>query len=138
MPTVISGAESRKRWFGPMVTMADALWMIDETGRAFLVLSAIQAVLAFFVGLLMLIDAAAFCVLAYFLMRFKSRVAACMLLGLGLLEGTQTLVNRFGGQKAGGTHVILAVIVAWVGVRAVQATFKYWNLRRHAVVGQQS
>jgi hypothetical protein len=119
----------RWKWFnGPIASLEDADRVIREAAKSYFVLAAIQAAVAFLLGPWILVDAAIVAVGGFWLLKSKSRVSACLLLGLGILQACQTFLNKFGGQKQGGSNIILALIVVWVGVRAVQATFRYRQL----------
>jgi hypothetical protein len=71
-----------------------------------------------------IIDVAIYVIGGFFLLRFKSRAAAVTLLLLALGGAVATLFNRLGHDLGGGRNVVLAAIVLWVAIRAVDATFK--------------
>ena len=130
-----SSPQKADRWkwmVGPIATLDDADRVVRESAKGYFTLAAIQAVLGFVLNPWILVDAALVALGGLWLLKSKSRVAACLLLGLGILEAGQTLLNKFAGQKQGGTNVFLAAIVVWVGIRAVQATFRRHQLSRQA------
>jgi len=55
---------------------------------------------------------------------FKSRIVAILLLLLAIVTVLLTLKIFSGHGFSGGLNIILAAFVVWVGVRAVEATFK--------------
>jgi hypothetical protein len=129
VPDPNSQKPDRWKWMvGPIATLEDADRVVRESAKGYFTLAAIQAVLAFFLNPWILVDAGLVALGGLWLLKSKSRVAACLLLGLGILEAGQTFLNKFAGQKQGGTNVFLAVIVVWVGIRAVQATFRHHQL----------
>jgi cobalamin synthase len=117
-----------ERYFAVPHTIDEADKVIRDSAKGFFVIAGLLALTAFFLSPLVLIDAAVEAILAFILMKFKSRVAAVVLLGVALGELFQTVLNRFFGEQSGGRNVILAVIVVWAGVRAVQGTFKRRSL----------
>lgn len=101
----------------------EARRMIRESAIGFYTITGIQVVLSLLLGMSMLIDAVLFAGLAFWLQRTHSKIAATLLLGLAAISIVTTAMNQFGGG-AGGRNVVLSVIVFWVGVRAVVATYK--------------
>jgi hypothetical protein len=59
-----------------------------------------------------------------FLRRFNSRTAAIVLFILASVAMAVTVANKAGANLGGGTNIILALIVLWAAIRAVEATFK--------------
>lgn len=118
-------AEGKKGvWFSRIKTREDALKMVKDTSMAFFVLAAIQAALSFAVGFAVLYDAAIFSVGGLFLRRFNSRTAAVVLLFVAVLGLGITLANTAGADLGGGRNVVLALIVLWAAIRALEATYK--------------
>lgn len=101
-----------------------ALKVVTASASVFIVVAAIQAVVAFFVGYALLADAAIYAVLGAILMRFKSRAAAIILLLLAVVTSVVTVANAAGAKLGGGNNIFLSLVVLWAGVRAVEATFK--------------
>lgn len=73
-------------------------------------------------GVEAIIDGVIFAVCAFLLRKFNSRVMAVILLLLSVAGLVVTGINKFSGGT-GGQNLILAVIMIWVSVRAIQATF---------------
>lgn len=101
----------------------EARRMIRGSAMGFYAIAGIQAVISLLLGMSMLIDAVLFAGLAFWLQRTHSKIAATLLLGLAAISIVTTGMNQFGGG-AGGRNIVLSVIVFWVGVRAVVATYK--------------
>ena len=116
--------EKKKGWFSKIESRADALKTVRDTSSAFFVLAALQAALSFFVGFSVLLDAVIYVVAGYFLRRSNSRAAAVILLALAVLSAAVTFANKAGANLGGGNNIILAFIVLWAAIRAVEATFK--------------
>jgi hypothetical protein len=76
-----------------------------------------------FLGAEVLIDAAAFAGLGFWLYRTHSRAAATLLVGLSALGVGMTAMAPFGG-RVGGRNVVLAVVVFWAALRAALAAYK--------------
>jgi hypothetical protein len=119
--------------FTPITTGDDALQMIREASIAFFCVAALQAVVGATLASAMLTDAVIIAVLAGILMKWRSRIAAVLLLlvsGAGLVV---TVLNRLGTMAEGGKNIFLAVIMLIVAVRAVEATFKLHGRYRTAL-----
>lgn len=116
--------EKKKGSFSKLENRDDALKMVKDTSTAFFAVAALQAVLSYWIGLGVLVDAAIFAVCGFFLRRFHSRSAAVVLLVLALLTAGVTIANKAGADVGGGNNVILALVLLWAGIRATEATFK--------------
>jgi len=114
----------KNAWFSKIESKEDAIKVIKDSSNGFLVLAAIQFGLGFLIGMTTIIDGVIYAVLALLLRKFNSRAVAILLLLLSLVAIVVTGINKFGGGE-GGRNIILAVIMIWASVRAVQATFKY-------------
>jgi apolipoprotein N-acyltransferase len=117
-------APKKKGSFSKLESREDALKLVKDTSSAFFVIAVLQAALAYWIGLSILFDAVIYAVGGFFLRRFNSRVAAVALLVLALVGACVTVANRIGANLGGGNNFILASIVLWAAVRAVEATFK--------------
>lgn len=114
----------RKGLFAPIQDRDGAIALARDCGAAFVVIAAIQAALAYWIGLSILIDAAIYA-LCGFLIRFRlSRVAAVIAMLLALVAVGVTILNLIGRTRSGGVNIGLALILLVSGVRAVEATFK--------------
>jgi hypothetical protein len=102
----------------------DALKTVKDCSMVFFVIAALQAVLGFFIAPTIIIDAILFAVLAGILLKWRSRISAVLLLLLGCGALVMTVLNIFGITAMGGTNIILATIIVWAAIRAVEATFK--------------
>jgi hypothetical protein len=110
--------------FAPIATGDDALKMIREASLAFFFVAALSALLGVVLAPALLTDAVIIALLAGILMKWRSRIAAVLLLlvsGGGLVV---TVLNRLGLMAEGGKNIFLAVIMVIMAVRAVEATFK--------------
>ncbi len=111
-------------WFGEIETREEALKVIKDASNGFYFFAGLQIVLGYFImGASAIVDGVIFAVLAFLLRKFNSMVIAIFLLLLSVAGIVITGINRFGGGT-GGRNIILAVIMVWVSVRAIQATFK--------------
>jgi hypothetical protein len=114
----------RKGLFAPIKDRDGAMALARDCGAAFLVVAAIQAALAYWTGLSILIDATVYAVCGCFIRFRQSRVAAVIAMLLGLAALGVTILNLIGRTRSGGTNIVLAVIVFISGLRAMEATFK--------------
>ncbi len=116
--------EKKKGSFSKIESRDEALKMVKDTSRAFFFVAGLQAILSYWIGFGVLVDAAIFAIGGFFLFRFNSRAAAVALLLLALLSAGVTIANKAGANIGGGNNIILALIILWAGIRAVEATFK--------------
>jgi uncharacterized YccA/Bax inhibitor family protein len=119
--------EKSKSWktlFAGIDTREKAEQTVREAAKGFFIVAALQGGIGIFMAPAMLIDAALFAVLGGILLKWKSRTAAVLLLILSGMSFVVTILNRMGVMAEGGTNILLALIVTWVAVRAVEATFK--------------
>jgi cellulose synthase/poly-beta-1,6-N-acetylglucosamine synthase-like glycosyltransferase len=110
--------------FTPIVTGEDALKMVRDASLAFFFVAALQGLLGAFLFPALITDAVIIAVLAGILMKWRSRVAAVLLLVVTAGGLTMTVLNRLGVTAQGGKNIILAIIMVVAAVRAVEATFK--------------
>lgn len=121
-------AETKRRWYAPVLTEADAVQAIKEASSAFLVVAGLMAVFA----VVMKQYANFFDVMvmaggSLWLRRTASRVAAVLLAALVLLQIGVTVGNVAGATRSGGTNVILSIFMAVAAWRGAQAA---WLLHR--------
>ena len=79
------------------------------------------------------LDAILYLIFGAILLKFKSRVSAILLLLLTSGALVMTFINKINPDLkngTGGTNLFLAVIMIWVSVRAIQATFKLHRLEK--------
>ena len=98
--------------------------MIHGVSTAVLLVAALIGCLGLFVDPGLLVDAAAYGVLALVLKKHHSRVAAVLLLLVAVGTTITTVGNRFGASSSGGKNVVLAVLMTLAAARAVEGTFK--------------
>lgn len=109
--------------FGKIKNQENALTVIKDASNTFYFLAAIQIILGYFImGVEVIIDGVIFAVFAFLLRKFNSRVVAVILLLLSIAGLVITGINKF-GSGTGGQNLFLAVIMVWVSVRSIQATF---------------
>jgi uncharacterized membrane protein HdeD (DUF308 family) len=134
----MSSQESKKRpgMFGKIETKEDALKVIKDTAIAFYVVAALQIVLAFFIGLSAIIDGIIYIVLAFLLQKFNSRIVAVLMLILTGIGVVVTAMNRLGSGQ-GGRNILLALVMIWASIRAIQATFRLNTLSSEEETGNQ-
>jgi cobalamin synthase len=130
----ITPTESKPRknntWFGKIGSKEDAIKVIKDSSNGFYFLAALQIIIGYFVlGLTTIIDGVIIAVLAFVLWKFRSIVAAVFLLLFSIVSIVVTAINQFGGGT-GGSNTILAVLMIWISIRAVQATFKLHKLEK--------
>jgi len=116
--------QKKKGLFSKIESREDALNVVKDTSMGFFIVAGLQALLSFLVGYVVLFDALVYVVGGYFLRRFNSRIAAVVLLLLAFAGAGVTLANRGGANLGGGSNIILALIILWAAIRAVEATFK--------------
>ncbi len=119
--------------FSKIQDIDDAQKMTKDAAYGFYTLAALQGGIGFFIAPALLIDAAIIAILAFFLHKFKSRIAAILLFLLSSLMIFSTFQNKFGGGGEGGNNVILALIAFGIGVRAIEAAFKYQKYKKAVV-----
>ena len=110
--------------FSKITNKDEALKTIKDSSMGFFFVAALQAGLGYFIAPSLIIDGILYAVLAAILLKWKSRVAAVFLLLLGGAALVMTVLNKAGVTAEGGNNIFLAVIIFWVAIRAVEATFK--------------
>jgi hypothetical protein len=121
--------ESKIAWISTIETRDDALEVAKIASFAFFFLAALQLVLfKVWDSSGALISAMAMVAGGLAVLFVHSRAAAAVLLGLAGIEALVTLANMFGLHVGGrGSNILVAGLMVWVAVRAVQAT---WALDR--------
>jgi hypothetical protein len=110
--------------FARIGSRGDALKTVKDTSMVFFFIAALQAGIGLFIAPSIILDAILFAVLAGILLKWRSRISAVLLLLLGSGALVMTVLNIFGITAMGGTNIILATIIVWAAIRAVEATFK--------------
>jgi uncharacterized membrane protein len=114
----------KKGLFASIDNGAEAAKLVREASYGFLALAALQALVGMFLLPALLTDAVVLAILAGALMKWRSRIAAVLLLLVSGVEAGVTVLNRLGVMHQGGRNIFLAAIMLIVAVRAVEATFK--------------
>ena len=110
--------------FAKIVSREEALKTVKDSALAFLFVAVLQAAIGFFIAPSLIIDAVIFAILAGILWKWSSRVAAVLLLIMSGIVMVTTVITKLGIAAAGGSNIFLAIIILWVSIRAVEATFK--------------
>ena len=128
--TATATAKSKSKWFAAIATREEALKIINETAMGFFAVAAIQAVLGLVlmnansnVGAEVLIDVPLYVGLAAWLKWGLSRTAAVLLLVVASISAVTTVLGQLKIMD-GGKNMVLAAIVLWAAIKAVEATFK--------------
>ncbi|MDD5111021.1 MAG: hypothetical protein PHG85_00580 [Candidatus Altiarchaeota archaeon] len=114
--------------FRKIETREDALTMIKDVSKGFIVVAVILAAIGFFIDLYMLIDAFLFGFFGVVLFYTKSRLSAMALFLLSVFAFFTTVYNFMHPALGGGKNIFLAVILLWGGLRAVQAANRLHSL----------
>ena len=110
------------KWYGRIESKAQAEKIIKDISNAFFLVAALQVVVGYFsLGPTTIVDGIIFAVLAALLRRYKNFAVAVILLFISLASIVTTLLSRLGYLERGGKNIFLALIIAWISVRAVQA-----------------
>ncbi len=123
-PASVQPQQTKKNTlFGKIETKEEALKIIKDSSNGFYFLSALEIIAGYFViGISAIIDGIIFAICAFLLRKFNSKVVAIILLLISAMSLITTGVNKF-SNGSGGQNIFLAVIVVWISIRAVQATF---------------
>jgi hypothetical protein len=131
--TTVAPLKKKNSWFDKIETVEDCLSVIKDVSYGFFFVAFLQGVIGFALGANLWFDFAVYIILASILLKFKSRVAAVLLLLVTGLALVVTFLNRISPDPSlasGGTNIFLAIIIVWASVRAVQATFKLNKLSK--------
>ncbi len=118
--------KKKNAWYGKIETKEEALKVIKDSSYGFFFVAVLQAVIGFALGMNLWLDAILYLIFGAILLKFKSRVAAILLLLLTSGALIMTFINKINPDPSsgtGGTNLFLAVIMIWASVRAIQATF---------------
>lgn len=119
--------------FSKIETEEQALKIIRDTAYGFYFVVVLGLVLGLLVEQLqgLIFDAVLIAALTVLVHRLQSRVAAVLLMLLMFAELGITLHNKmYPHEASGGGNVLLAVIMTYCGVRALQATLRYHALTK--------
>ena len=119
--------ETKIAWLSKIETRDDALEVVKVASYAFFFLAALQLVLFLSVKSTAAFVVAGALVAGGAALRVHSRAAAGVLLAVSCVEALATIAKMFGAHPGMGSNIIVAGLMVWVAVRAVQAT---WALER--------
>lgn len=111
-----------RKLFRKIETVSDAEGVIRSASLLVLLYAGVKVILAWFIGLALLLDALLLALVAVPLLIFKNRFAAIAMLVLISLITLDTVVQAFAGRPS--LAVLIVVLLLWVSVRAVQAAFR--------------
>lgn len=117
-------ARQQSSMFKAITSREEALKTIRDASIGFFVLAVIQGAIGIFMMPSMLLDAAILAVLAGLLYWLKSRIAACLLMVMASTMAVTTVLTLLGMAEFGGRNIVLAAIVFWTAIKAIEATFK--------------
>jgi hypothetical protein len=129
-PKLGNPARKQNIWFGKIETADYAERIIKDVSNGLYFLGILQGVIEYLVlslGFAGIIDGVILLVLGFFIGK-QSRVTAVILLLYSFLIFVTTIAAAF-GVYPGGHNIVLAVILIWVAVRSVQATFTLYRLK---------
>ena len=119
--------ESKIAWISKIETRDDALEVVKVASYAFFFVAALQMVLFLAVNSGGALVVAGVALAGGAALRLHSRAAAGVLLAVSGIEALATVAKLFGAHPGIGSNVMVAGLMVWVAVRAVQAT---WALER--------
>ncbi|MDD5341895.1 MAG: hypothetical protein PHI73_00970 [Patescibacteria group bacterium] len=109
-------------WLGKIETKEQALKVIKNVSLGFYFVAGLQILLGIIIGSWeIVVDGAIFAVFSFLFSKFKNRTLAIILLVLSCLALLSTGYNIV-SSGLGGTNIILAIIMVWASIRAMQAT----------------
>jgi hypothetical protein len=109
--------------FSPIEDRETALKIVEDCFKGFLTLAALQTVIGAFLMKKLIIDGVLIAGLACGFKLWKSRVAAILLLAIGLVAAGTTVASLMGVKDMGGRNIFLAALFVYTGIRSVQAAF---------------
>lgn len=110
--------------FGEDPAKAKLLKNIKSDATFFYIIGGIQTLAWFVIGELLIVDAALNIGLSFVVHKFKSRVAACFLLGVTLLAVLSGIVQIAAGERIGLLFPVAMILRLFAAGRMVHATFK--------------
>jgi hypothetical protein len=119
--------EKKIAWLAKIETRDDALEVAKVASYAFFFVAALQMVLFLAVDSGGALVVAGVALAGGAALRLHSRAAAGVLLAVSCIEALATVAKLFGAHPGIGSNVMVAGLMVWVAVRAVQAT---WALER--------
>ena len=102
----------------------EALKIIMKSSYGFLIIAFLNGVIGFLTLPEIVPDAIFLLVSGLLLLWLKSRIVAILLLLFGTASLVVTLLNMLGYTKIVGTNIFFTIIIFWLSIKAVEATFK--------------
>lgn len=115
--------------FKSITNRDDAFKMINEASMLFFVVAVIQVVFGYMLEQNMWIDAGMYLLLAFGLKYWNSRIAAVLLFILALSGFVMSFLMKLNVIESGGTNIVLAALILWIGFKTCDATFKYHKFK---------
>ena len=106
----------------PEVQLTKAWHMIHEVYIASLVISVIYLAMGIFEGRLLMVEGLLIGAIGIVLLNERSRAAAVLLLSMGIITFSNSMVSWLGIVDFGERNILLASIAIWCGIRALKAT----------------
>jgi hypothetical protein len=123
--TAMADTEKKKSsMFAKIESREDAQKMVRDASYAFYFMAVLQGVIGCFILKSMVVDGVLYAILAFFLHKFSSRIAAVLLFLMTFISFAVTIMNKIGASNQGGGNIILAIIVLIISVRAIEGTLK--------------
>ena len=102
-----------------------ALNIIKETSLVFIIVGIYQCIVYYFIGINVVLVNAAICIIFGFVLRkWKSRIAAIILLIQACIAAVITILHFLGYTSKGEVSIIIVIAILFIAIRAVEATFK--------------
>jgi phage-related protein len=132
-------AETKRRWYAPILTETDAAQAIKEASSAFFVIAGLTAVFAVVMKQYAnFFDVVVMAGFSLWLRLTANRVAAVFLVVLVVLQVGVTIGNIAGATRSGGTNVLLSIFMAVAAWRGAQAAWLLHRVRSAAPRNGQS
>ncbi|MGJ7612292.1 MULTISPECIES: hypothetical protein [unclassified Variovorax] len=116
--------ESKKSFFARLDSHYAALEMVKDTAKALYFVAGAQAVSALIVDKAGLVDALINAACAFGIGRYRSRIASGAALLLAVVTLLVVMFRLTSGGAVGGIACLFALLAAWAGARALEATIK--------------
>lgn len=120
-------------FFSKITTVDESKKFCVDAAKGFYFVAVLQGGIGFFIDPSLLIDAFVFALLAFFLHKYQSRTSSVLLLIMAVLSIVSTFYNKVNVDEAvGGNNMFLAIIILYIAVRAVEASFKFHKYSKQA------
>lgn len=118
-----------KVWWS-IKTKNDASKVIKDCSYGFLFVAGLNIIIGLIINMVNAIgDGLIYLILGLLLLLLKSRLVAILLLLISAVGVVTTTLNKL-GVLLGGENIILALIIFFVAVISVKATFKYHEFKK--------